>query len=178
LKKHIIITTLIFFLVTFGFSYAIADGVETSGDILQIVIPAVAFGATFIKDDIEGRNQFYKQFLASEATTYALKYLVHEKRPHGSSHDSFPSGHTSAAFQGATFIHLRYGWEYSIPAYIAATFVGYSRIETEKHYTKDVIAGAAIGILSGYIFVTPMKDVTITPIVGNGSYGLMFTKSW
>jgi membrane-associated phospholipid phosphatase len=79
---------------------------------------------------------------------------------------------------GATFIHKRYGWKYAVPAYIAATYVGYSRVEADKHYVEDVIAGAAIGVLSSYFLTTPYDDLEITPLVGNGVYGVYISKRW
>ena len=92
-----------------------ADFIDTSGDVLQIAIPAAAYAKTFYLDDSEGRREFYKSFFTSLGVTYGLKYSIDKKRPNGKEH-SFPSGHTSAAFQGATFIHKRYGLEYGIPA--------------------------------------------------------------
>ena len=51
----------------------------------------------------------------------------------------------------------RYGLEYGIPAYALASFVAYSRVESGEHYAHDVIAGAAIGIASSYIFTKPYR---------------------
>ena len=79
-------------------------------------------------------------------------------------HTGFPSGHTSAAFQGASFIHYRYGLKKAIVPYIAATFVAYSRVYSEKHYLHDVLAGAFIGTFSNYYFVSKYKDMTIKPV--------------
>lgn len=153
---------------------------ETTGDILQLLIPAVAFGTTFIIDDREGRMQFYKSFATNFGVTYALKYSINKPRPENNGNHSFPSGHTSAAFQGATFIHLRYGWEYGLPAYLAASYVGWSRVEGEadKHDVTDVVAGAAVGILSTYFYTTPYKGVVIAPIAGNGAYGVGLSGHW
>jgi len=86
---------------------------------------------------------------------------VDKKRPTGSN-QSFPSGHTSAVFQGAAFIHKRYGLKQAAAAYIGATFVGYSRVESDKHFTEDVIAGAALGIAykpSGLISRCPTTSI-------------------
>ena len=79
---------------------------------------------------------------------------------------------------GAAFIHERYGWKYAVPAYIAATYVGYSRVEADKHYVEDVVVGAAIGIVSSFVFTTPYKGLEITPVAGNGYYGLHISSSW
>lgn len=181
LKPILLIAVVILSLTFFTQSNArAASGTEITGDILQILIPAGAYGATFLKDDPEGRMQFYKSFCTNLGVTYALKYAINKPRPENNGDHSFPSGHTSAAFQGATFIHLRYGWEYSIPAYLGASFVGWSRVEGEsdKHDATDVVAGAAIGILSAYFFTTPYEDLAIAPIAGNGVYGISITGQW
>lgn len=133
--------------------YAANSGIETAGDIVAVAIPAIAYGSTYYMDDPEGRDQFYKSFATNAVVTYGLKKAVDKERPDHSDNDSFPSGHTSVAFQGASFIHKRYGLEYSIPAYIGATFVGYSRVEADKHDTTDVLAGAALGVASS-MFLT------------------------
>ncbi len=125
-----------------------SDSVENAGSIIRTLIPAVAYGTTFYLHDPEGRSQFYKSFFSNLAVTYALKATVSKTRPDGSDNESFPSGHTSVAFQGAAFIGKRYGMKYGIPAYLGATFVAWSRVESDNHYTVDVLAGAAIGIAS------------------------------
>jgi len=83
--------------------------VENTGDILRTLIPAVAYGTTFYLHDSDGRSQFYKSFFTSLATTYGLKRTISKTRPNGEDDAAFPSGHSSVAFQGAAFIHQRYG---------------------------------------------------------------------
>ncbi|WP_296403238.1 phosphatase PAP2 family protein [Psychrobacter sp.] len=154
-------------------AYAKSD-IETAGDIIAITIPAVAYGSTYYMHDPEGRKQFYESFAANAVTTYALKKSIDKERPDHSDNESFPSGHTSLAFQGASFIHKRYGFEYSIPAYIGATFVGYSRVEADKHYTSDVLAGAALGVASS-MFLTKSylnDDLIISANLAPESYQL------
>ena len=156
---------------------AFAIDTEQAGDILQIAIPSVAYGTTLYLGDKEGQHQFYKSFGTNLGVTYGLKFSINKKRPNGGDH-SFPSGHTSSAFQGASFIHKRYGLEYAIPAYLLATFVGYSRVECDAHYTSDVVAGAIIGTLSSFYFTTKYKGFDIKPIVMNNKYGLVIQKRW
>lgn len=145
--------------------------IERAGDIIQVVIPASAYGATFYQDDIEGRQQFHQAFATNFAITHGLKYAIDKQRPNGGKH-SFPSGHTSAAFQGASFIHKRYGIDYAIPAYLGAGFVGYSRVKANKHDTTDVIAGATIGVLSSFYFTKEYKNTQITLTTQPNYYGL------
>ena len=58
---------------------------------------------------------------------HSLKRITNKERPNGGDY-SFPSGHTSAAFTGAGFIEKRYGLKVGIPAYILASYVGWSRV--------------------------------------------------
>ena len=134
------------------------SGVKRAGDIMALTIPALAYGSTHYMDDKAGRQQFYQSFAANVAATYALKSTIDKERPDGSDQDSFPSGHTSLAFQGASFIHKRYGLEYSIPAYVGATFVGYSRVKSDKHDVGDVLAGAALGVASSMVLTKRYND--------------------
>lgn len=69
---------------------------------------------------------------------------------------SMPSGHTSAAFAAASALAVE--WRASWPAsakvavpllYTGASLVGLSRLYNDKHWASDVMAGAALGTLSG-----------------------------
>lgn len=82
------------------------------------------------------------------AVARGLKYIVDERRPNGANYDSFPSGHTATAFMGAELVRLEYGNGYGAVAYVAAGTVGFMRIYHDWHWSGDVLAGAAIGILS------------------------------
>jgi len=152
-------------------------GTETFGDALLILIPSLSYGTTLYLDDKEGENQFYKSFATNAGITYAVKYAVNRKRPNGKDY-SFPSGHTSATFQSASFIHKRYGFKYAIPSYLGATFVGYSRVDAKAHYTSDVVAGAVLGTLSGFFFTSNYKGFQVHPISMNSGYGIGIKKSW
>lgn len=173
----LIIITALFSSPTFA-----KGSVEKQGDALQYLIPAIALGSTFFyeKGDEakQGRWQFVKAFATAQLSTEVLKKSINKTRPNGNCCESFPSGHTSAAFMGASFIQKRYGWKASVPAYIGASYVGYSRVQSNKHYTIDVIAGAAIGIASSYYFTKPYHGITITPVAGVDSIGMAISKSW
>lgn len=68
-----------------------------------------------------------------------------------SSNSAFPSGHTTVAFAAATVYAMEYRSHPLIPilSYSFATVVGLSRLTENKHWPTDVLAGAALGILSG-----------------------------
>ena len=162
-----------FFLLLPGPAHA-----EDDGSIMRTLIPAVAYGATFYLHDRDGRSQFYKSFFTNIGATYALKALISKERPNGKDDDSFPSGHISVAFNGAAFIHRRYGLKWAAAAYAGAAYVGWRRVDTDNHYTVDVVAGAAIGIASSFIFTKPYKGFVVTPLADSGVYGIAISKQW
>jgi membrane-associated phospholipid phosphatase len=154
-----------------------ADGIEKAGEVLAVVLPVTAAGMTLVYKDGKGALQFAESAALTIGVTEGLKYSVHETGPNGGS-NSFPSGHTSISFCAAEFMRKRYGWEYGIPAYVAATFVGWSRVESREHYTRDVVAGAVIGIGSSYLFTEPYKGWQIQPEVGGKYYGIRLSCTW
>jgi len=154
-----------------------SDAVERAGEILQLVLPVTGASIALVRDDDEGLKQLAKSGALTLALTFGLKYTIPATRPDGGDH-SFPSGHTSIAFSSAEFILERYGLNYGIPAYVAASFTGYSRVESKRHYTRDVVAGALIGIGSSLLFTEPYKDWHIQPEVASSLYGLTFSRVW
>ena len=90
-----------------------------------------------------------KATLYAQATTLALKLTVREPRPDNSDYASFPSGHTSSAFAFAAVIGEMESKYWAVPAYGLAAVVGYSRINDNKHFLHDVVAGATIGMAYG-----------------------------
>ncbi|MBU1311299.1 MAG: phosphatase PAP2 family protein [Gammaproteobacteria bacterium] len=157
---------------------ACASTEDTAADVLRVALPAAAWGMTHYLDDAEGSKQFYYSFAATVATTLVLKTAIHKNRPDGSDNDAFPSGHTSMAFQAAAFMQRRYGWQYGVPAYALATYVGYSRVNNDHHDSRDVLAGALIGIAASYYFVEPFYGVQVTPTAGLNGVGLQLSATW
>lgn len=63
---------------------------------------------------------------------------------------SFPSGHTGASFAAASglFFSRSRLW---IPALVLALLIAFSRLYLYVHYPTDVLAGAALGIVTGWL---------------------------
>lgn len=138
----------------------------TYGDVGRYALPAGAAILSLTKDDTEGLTQLLASGAVTLGATYALKYAIDDTRPNGGRR-SFPSGHTAWAFTGAAFIHHRYGWEWGIPAELAATAVAVSRVDGDFHRWRDVIASAVIAHTSAYFFVNRWDErVTIMPMIG------------
>jgi len=154
-----------------------ATDIETAGNVLVYVLPVVTAGLLAGQRDTEGALQFGESFGLALSVTQLLKITVDETRPNGGPY-SFPSGHTSASFSCAEFLRRRYGWRAGLPAYLAATFVGYSRVESQNHYTHDVVAGAAIGIISSSVFTTPYQGWQVGLSGDHGSLGVTLSRAW
>jgi membrane-associated phospholipid phosphatase len=124
-----------------------AEMVEKIGDYFQVMVPVYAFFFTAEKEGFRGTKQFLFGFLITMLIVFAMKHTIDAKRPNyqpGARMDSFPSRHTAAAFSGASFIHTRYGLQQALIPYALAAFTGYSRIIANKHYFRDIAAGALI----------------------------------
>jgi len=63
---------------------------------------------------------------------------------------SFPSGHTAASFAAVSALYFskRKFW---IPAFFLAILIAFSRLYLYVHYPTDILAGALIGMIIGYI---------------------------
>jgi membrane-associated phospholipid phosphatase len=123
--------------------------------------------------------------VVTEGYTEGLKYAVGRERPDHSDNKSFPSGHTSAAFSLAAVVDSHYSAKISVPAYLIAAYVGYSRLRLDKHWLSDVLAGATLGYISGKAVVRmdgeapPRKRVRLgaSPILG-GAHGLLLSAAF
>ena len=155
------------------------DRTEKAGNVVALALPAAALAATVIGEhDRSGTVQLVQSIAASSAATLVLKSAVHSRRPNGDCCDSFPSLHSSVAFGAASFVQRRYGWRYGLPAYGAAAFVAYSRVQSDRHRWGDVAAGAAIGVLGSHLYVAPYRNVNVGPVAGGGYAGVRLTAIW
>lgn len=117
------------------------------------IIYSIGFGLDyFFYDNDESKQRaigMAKATLYSGLVTDVLKPIIHEQRPNGGGHNSFPSGHTTTAFAFASFVASEHPWYVGASAYAMAAFVGFCRMHDNHHYLHDVLAGATIGMSYG-----------------------------
>ena len=108
-------------------------------------------------------------------TVTALKFAFGRQRP-SSGFDadhydlfqpgdaSFPSGHTAIAFSVATSLSrdIKGRWD-DVALYSAASLTGFARMNDNKHWLSDVVAGAAVGIVSGRWATRGNRQVSAGP---------------
>jgi hypothetical protein len=115
--------------------------------------------------------------MANGIVTAAMKGTINRTRPDGTAY-SYPSGHTSSTFVTAGVVYRHFGKAWGIPAFALATYVGFSRLQENKHYLSDVIAG---GILGSYVSLTLSKrdtqgsSITLSPYRVEGASGVMLS---
>lgn len=120
----------------------------------------------------------------SFSVTQVLKVAVREQRPENKDQrDSFPSGHSTMAFAFGGYIFEEHGWKWGVPALAASVFTALSRINDNRHYLHDVMAGATIGLAYGVGMSKLAKKkgkfaYTLVPILDSQSKGIAFIKDF
>ena len=65
---------------------------------------------------------------------------------------SFPSGHTAAAFAGMSALYFSKS-RGVIPALVLSVLIAFSRLYLYVHYPTDILGGALLGTLAGWMAV-------------------------
>ncbi len=87
------------------------------------------------------------------ATCVLIKLIVNRKRPCEDSrriNSSFPSSHAAGAF-AFTYVMSKRHPQTTIPLYLTASTISFSRIYLGRHYVSDVIIGTVLGITAGWL---------------------------
>jgi len=134
------------------------------------VVPTATTAGILLYGLIENDKKSLEQGLTigtglalNTAVSLGLKKLINRPRPYEAypeiipcnieSSASFPSAHTSMAFNFATSLSLHYPkWYIIAPAYTWAAGVGFARMNQGVHYPSDVLGGMIVG--TGCAFAT------------------------
>ena len=115
-----------------------------------------AIGGLFLAGNFSHNQHFHsltyalaQGYIINNAWTNTIKFTIRRVRPDETNRRSFLSGHASNAFMVAAILNHYYGYKAGIPAYAVAAFVGASRVEKNRHFMSDVVAGATLGYVIG-----------------------------
>lgn len=139
-------------------SVAGATGNEShtrAGDAVSFALPLGVAGYELWQRDTQGLVQFGLSWGGALLATEALKRTTDRTRPDRTNDLSFPSGHASRAFGAAAYVHRRHGFEAAWPLYLASTYVGWTRVQADRHYWRDVAGSAAISVAMAWWLVDP-----------------------
>jgi membrane-associated phospholipid phosphatase len=167
---------------TFNWSSALETG---AGPVWSSVFVAGMFTAGQLSHHSRFQAMTYDMLDAAVVNlvyTEVIKVAARRERPNGQDNQSFPSGHTSNSFALAAVAERHYGWKLGVPAYLLAGIVGASRLEQDKHYLSDVVAGATLGYIVGRTVVRvnsrPLGDgahrgaaLRVSPILARSARG-------
>ena len=100
--------------------------------------------------------------------TEAIRFLWHRERPFiahhvvslisQSSSGSFPSGHATFYFAIAAVVYV-YNRKLGIFFFAGSALIGLARVFAGIHWFSDILAGALIGVFSGWIVVQYAKGL-------------------
>lgn len=99
-----------------------------------------------------GRNilQFVSENLVRRIRPCDINDAIRLLIPYPSDY-SFPSGHTAVSFAAVSALYFageKYLWK---AALVLAAFIAFSRMYLYVHYPTDILGGALLGILCGYL---------------------------
>lgn len=156
------------------------DAHRRAGDVLRFAMPAGVVAYELWRGDDEGLWQFGKSWIVTLGATEVLKRGTHVQRPDRSDDQSFPSGHAAHAFAAATYMHRRHGIDQAWPWYVAATYVGWTRVQANRHRWVDIAGSAALAGASSWWLVSPVGEqrVSVVPVVAPGLIAVEVRASW
>jgi len=142
-----------------------------SGNILFL---AAGVGLPLLSDGHDGKNHALRVLDAlgtSVIISEGLKNLVREKRPDSNAHDSFPSGHATAAFAVATVESSLHPHQAPL-WYLGAALISYSRVRLHRHTVGDVLAGAALGAGTARLEMAQPRGLLLSPFITPDGSGM------
>ena len=133
-------------------TWTMMEGISKFGDYRAVMGASILLMAYGNDSHRETGKLLSSAYIGAGIVTYGMKKLIGRKRPLDEvlGNPALPSGHASIVFSVATILGYQYP-RLRIPLYIGAGLVSFSRIYLGRHYTSDVVTGAAIGTTMGVL---------------------------
>ncbi len=157
-----------------------------------VSIPSTSiFILSLLTDDDKFQDAAFtsvESLVASVAITAAAKQVIGRARPeqgNGPIHlrpfsgsVSFPSGHTTLAFAVVSPWVFYYPGPLTYSLFVLSASTGIARIAKDKHWPTDVLAGAAVGVLTGRWLSRRHQSrssasVSVKPVLSFNSAGIV-----
>lgn len=124
------------------------------------IAAAIAVGLHFLVSEI-----FFKYVLPDLGIFRLRPYLAHQGEiiPLGKLNESssFPSSHMAYTLSLLT-VYVYFYRKYLLSAAIFALFMAFARIHNGMHYPSDILAGAGLGMLYGWVAIGIIKSKKIS----------------
>ena len=133
----------------------------------NILFLGLGMGGDLLEDSEQGAQHSLRStdaVLTSSLISQMLKKTVREKRPDGSGHSSFPSGHATAAFAAAV-MQSEYHPEQAPLWLTGAGLIAASRVKLHRHYVHDVVAGSLLGAGAAELELYSKRGLLLSPVV-------------
>jgi membrane-associated phospholipid phosphatase len=114
-------------------------------------MPDLSRTFAMLNDDIYGQTQLVLMQRSIRLMKVPMEHVFQKKRPCGCD-GSFPSGHMMNIGWPVAFVYHRYGWQYGLPLYAAATGYAKDRHMAKAHYWSDLIGTTLI--MHGMAYLT------------------------
>jgi membrane-associated phospholipid phosphatase len=147
-----------------GFFHQEAEFASNSGNIIYL---AGAVALPVLAREQNGKSAAIRtadSLGTSVAIAELLKDVTHEERPDSTAHDSFPSGHATAAFAVAT-VESRFYPSQTPYWFLGAAAISTSRLQLNRHHLQDVLAGAALGYGTSELEISQRHGLLLAPFI-------------
>ncbi len=117
-----------------------------------------------------------RAILLANVVVTPIKLLAQRERPDSSNNFSFPSGHSANAFAMTSVLARRYGLKLAAPLIAFTAVVPVARIDHNRHFFSDVVAGSILGLMAGSaVTLQSASDptgISIEPRLNRASLGM------
>ena len=165
------------------------DGANEAGGPLAYLFPASVFTLSLLTDNATFQDAAFTSLQAplyANILTFMTKYTLGRARPEegqGAHHfdlfggsTAFPSGHATTAFAIFSTWAFYYPSVVTYGLYIIAMGTAIARLQRQKHWFTDIVAGSFNGTAMAYFLSRhhqgKRSNLSLNPAIGPGNVGM------